>query len=351
MVSPYSGRARGSVPPHWNWRPPLCQSQRLFTSVLRTRHAIARTGTAQPHPPRRAGVGACPYIQTPRPYPGGHAAACPGRPGARRASQPAEISWFDTGGKGCCIRVLAVERPAQRVVDDVLSDPLEGIVVADDVFVEVALPQVAADRSAGGVVLKGSKSTCGQGLEPVDDIRKSDCRGRLPRLPVFRRVDIGVSVGEDQDAVDVIWHDDKRVSLYCRVVVRQLGPHRCDHGASRVQRRAVFHYVAQETGFSERADGDEVRAGSGVVEFGQSKRGPMGTGPGTWFVGSGLAEHRGIVHRTGTRGQAWEPAPTGTESMYAGSNRGRHVRAMAGGSEPRPYRRTAGTTTRRIVCR
>ena len=77
---------------------------------------------------------------------------------------------------------------------------------------------------------------------------------------------------EDQNTVDVVGHDDERVSLHGRIVVWQLGPRRGDHGASSSQRYAVRHHLTKETELLGGADGDEVGAGGGVVKFGKSKR-------------------------------------------------------------------------------
>jgi hypothetical protein len=87
--------------------------------------------------------------------------------------------------------VLTVEVPGKRVVGYVLPDALEGIIIADDVFVVVALPQAAVGWPATGFVLEFGESTRGEGLESVDGIRESECRvgfqNRLWGGVAFRR--------------------------------------------------------------------------------------------------------------------------------------------------------------------
>ena len=76
---------------------------------------------------------------------------------------------------------------------------------------------------------------------------------------------------EEQHPVDVIGHDDERISLHCGVVARQAEPRCSDHGADGADSQAVTIHVAEETGPSERAYRDEVGTRAGVVEFPQSK--------------------------------------------------------------------------------
>ena len=222
----------------------------------------------------------------------------------------------DTAGYAVGRRVLAVKIPRQRVIGNVLADTLEGIVVTNDVFVVVALPEWWVFGLGTGVVPKFGESTRREAFEPMDSIRQSErvaCRqtrpwlgavsgrrGRLPRLPV----------PQQDDSIDVIRHHDERINLHGCIVVWYFGPRRRDHGPCCSQRYVAVHHPSKETGLPDRADSDEVCTWSGVVEFGKAKRGPMVMRASDRFVGRWLVAHAVIVHRPSAHGQAWEPAPT-----------------------------------------
>ena len=96
------------------------------------------------------------------------------------------------------------------------------------------------------------------------------CRGRFPYLPAVGRGVTVVVVGEEQYPVDVIRHYDERVCLYGGIVGRQLGPYGRDHGAGGCQAHGVIPDLAEVTDPPVGADGDEVSAGSGIVEVAEA---------------------------------------------------------------------------------
>ena len=58
--------------------------------------------------------------------------------------------------------------PADGVVQNVLTDAIQGFLVPDDVFIVVALPE----RSPNGAA-KDVDSPCGESLEGPDDLRQT----------------------------------------------------------------------------------------------------------------------------------------------------------------------------------
>jgi len=93
-----------------------------------------------------------------------HNPSPPTRPGRRsrrgiRSDAPRPLR-FGIDGR----RVLTIHGPARRVIQDVLADPIQGVLIADDVFVVVALP----DRRAGSTP-RGVDALRRRGLEPRDE--------------------------------------------------------------------------------------------------------------------------------------------------------------------------------------
>jgi len=113
-------------------------------------------------------MGACPYV---RKRVLNRVSDLPGRGDV--------VTYGDWSGR----RVLAIESPTERVVGDVLPDAKEGIVIPNDVFIVVALPQVAVVWLETAALLQFGEATSCEGLESMHNISQRHRRGNPPWLP------------------------------------------------------------------------------------------------------------------------------------------------------------------------
>lgn len=91
----------------------------------------------------------------------------------------------------------------------------------------------------------------------------------IPRGPTCRRIGMArgilVTVHDDDDAVDVVGHDDERVHHHVGPYLRRPVPFVGDDVAVRVSVHAVVDHVAEKTGASAGAYRDEIRPGLRVI--------------------------------------------------------------------------------------
>ena len=93
----------------------------------------------------------------------------------------------------------------------------------------------------------------------------------LPRManPLWLPRIIGAGTGacpyENDDAVHMVGHDDKRVYIDARVTLRQFAPYCLDHLAGAVQDHFPTGYLAEHSLPVLRADGHEIRSGLSII--------------------------------------------------------------------------------------
>ena len=81
--------------------------------------------------------------------------------------------------------------------------------------------------------------------------------------------------GDDEDAVEMVRHDDERVQVDIRDVVRDGGPTAGDDLAQLVRLEYAVHHVTEDMVTLAGADGDEVGACLGVVVFTEADGAPL----------------------------------------------------------------------------
>jgi len=86
---------------------------------------------------------------------------------------------------------------------------------------------------------------------------------------------MGACPYEDDDAVNVIGHNDECVGLNAGVKCWQFVPHVLNHLTCIVQSHLTIHHLAKQTRPILRADGDEIRTRLAVVVTFQSNAATM----------------------------------------------------------------------------
>src|SRR3990172_1562534 len=222
-------------------------------------------------------------------------------------------------------RVLAIQVPASGVFSDVFADSLQAFVVADDVFVVVALPESLTEAGPPSRLHAACIPHRRDGLERADHItqrRGNPCgcpyiacyrsRGRhkacpYPALAIrIRRGDpscrpeacpypvVAVRIrrgnpcgcpyiaryrsrgrhktcpyvllgGEEKDGVDVVGHEGERIQMRPPVPHRQGIPLLDDHVTRLVRLHLVVYDLSKQGCAALRANGNEIRALLGVV--------------------------------------------------------------------------------------
>ena len=165
--------------------------------------------------------------------------------------------------------VVLVSSPIRRVAKDVLADVVEVILVANDVFVVIALPHGCAwglpylvDASSGG------------GLEGAHYCRyrirhrfaESFGRGTARRAP---------TVGDDDNTVHMIRHN--RACLHLDILPQfcRFQPFLMDSDAILIQSHFSINNLAEKALPIAGAYRHEIRAGLGVIMPLQAYRSPM----------------------------------------------------------------------------
>ena len=149
-------------------------------------------------------------------------------------------------------RVFSIEMPAKRIGLDVISDIGQRIFHPNDVFVKAPLPHMAAGTAAELVDAPRRKS-----------FESSDYLSQSMELRERRNIRI-----QNEDTVDVIWHDHECIQLDVGVVRWQCMPGFVDDLAKSIQMHRFFSDVSKETGAAIRANCYEINSRAVVVVTG-----------------------------------------------------------------------------------
>jgi hypothetical protein len=69
------------------------------------------------------------------------------------------------------VRIFPVQMPAQGILSDVLTNAVQEGIVADDVFIIIALPQPTAEWRPSGLFDAADIFIGGHRFEPLNDFR------------------------------------------------------------------------------------------------------------------------------------------------------------------------------------
>lgn len=97
----------------------------------------------------------------------------------------------------------------------------------------------------------------------------------------------GGVMGNHQDAVDMVWHDDECIQLDMREMVRYVRPTLVCDATRIVQPHFRIHHPAEQTRAVLRDDGDKIRPGLGIIVALQADASAV--------VLFGIVFHRGAV--------------------------------------------------------
>jgi hypothetical protein len=142
--------------------------------------------------------------------------------------------------------VLVVEGPLRRIFLDVPPDAIQVLIVADDVVVIVALPDLRPERAASAV--DGNRGARFVRSYDFPDRRGAIYRAR-PRgaIPRGRHEWRPYGTVNDDDAVYVVWHDTERVKMNANLPHRNLIPDRVYDPPSVTGVKPVIFDVPQQT--------------------------------------------------------------------------------------------------------
>lgn len=122
------------------------------------------------------------------------------------------------------VGVSAIQTPPQWIFHDVPADEIQGFVVANDVFKIIPLPQSAMKRRPMRLFNAAGIQNRGNGFEHTHNI--TNCKGNPCGCPFVGRHKARPygDVGNDNNAVNVVGHNYKRVQFCVREWFRQTLP-------------------------------------------------------------------------------------------------------------------------------
>jgi len=162
--------------------------------------------------------------------------------------------------------IVYVVGPHLRIVLDVVPDGIKSPAIAYDVLIEIALPDDRGVCAAENVYAFG-----GHSLECADQATErfafgDGCsRGGSRTKPTIICASVVVFVGDDNDAVQVIGHDNPGVQTNIRVLIGQPIPRVGDDLPEFIQTHfAVDDFTEQRSAILS-ARGDEIGASLTIV--------------------------------------------------------------------------------------
>src|SRR5579884_352855 len=204
-------------------------------------------------------------------------------------------------------RVLAVEGPLPRVIDDVLPNGIQLTVVANHPLVESLLPQPLVIRRPALLLDPQPVLPDRHGLEPPYHITEGRALSEILEVMggICPLLDLTLETHaipcrdaalvrvpgpfQHDDAVHMVRHHDKGVEMY-PVVHSQFLPHITHHRPWRREMHLPLRHGAEQGAASVNTDGDEVITDLGVVVALQA-----GSAPGR--VGGGRPSGRSEIGR------------------------------------------------------
>ena len=153
------------------------------------------------------------------------------------------------------VRVLRIHSPLRRIASHVLPNPVPFLITADDVLVVVALPKRLTRRTSIKVDPLG-----GYSLERPNQSAQRFAFGRGDSRIALTRVGCN-----DDDAVQVVGHDNVRVQFHVRVPHCQPLPRVHNQLPGVVQSHFAVDYIAEQGPAFVGHDSNVVGAILGVV--------------------------------------------------------------------------------------
>jgi hypothetical protein len=161
-------------------------------------------------------------------------------------------------------RIFSVQCPLQRVIHDVFADAVQRFVIADDVFVIIALPQFYAggithfiDAACGRRFEQTYNRWDGIGCRFTEFFHRRDtfiiCRGMLQRASTVRM--------QYNDPVKMVRHHHKRVQFNIGSYFRRAQPFILDDFSHIAQPHFPVCDFPEQAGAILRADGHKIRPG------------------------------------------------------------------------------------------